>query len=75
MGDCDVTVDTTVLRAQAWPDEPMARRLAKCRALLYQNGMLTQSEMEKIDKRLDRKATEQRGESDFHRRFWKKADG
>jgi len=62
-------------RAVPWPDEPLIRRLVKCRVLLYQNGLLTESEMRKIDARIDRLSSEERGESDFHQRYWKKADG
>ena len=65
-------------RGPACPEEPLIRRLVKCRVLLYQEGLLTESEMKKIDTRIDRRAAELRGESEdtrFHRRFWKQADG
>lgn len=38
----------------AWAAQPLLERLKTCRVMLYQHGMLTESERAKVDQRIDR---------------------
>jgi hypothetical protein len=39
----------------AWRAAPLQQRLIACRIMLYQHGLLTDAEMERVDRRLDKR--------------------
>lgn len=39
----------------AWSAQPLIERLKTCRIMLYQHGMLTDSECKRIDQRIDKR--------------------
>jgi hypothetical protein len=39
----------------AWPAQTVIERLKTCRIMLYQHGMLTDSECKRVDQRIDKR--------------------
>jgi len=39
----------------AWYAQPLIERLKTCRVMLYQHGMLTDSECKRVDQRIDKR--------------------
>lgn len=39
----------------AWNAQPLIERLKTCRVMLYQHGMLTDSERKRVDQRIDKR--------------------
>ena len=42
----------------AWAPQPLIERLKTCRVMLYQHGMISESERARIDARIDKRELE-----------------
>lgn len=54
MSDDKAELRTPEKKVPAWPATSLAERLIHCRVMLYQHGVLTASEKDRADQRIDK---------------------